>query len=570
MAIGSVSSLGVGSGLELQDILDGLREVDEVRITTKETEKTELESRLEEFDVIKAKLLEMKTHALGLSLSSNFLNRSVSVSDSDILSATVAAGTEADTHAIEVTGLASKSSWQSEGFAAETLSVYVPVTQESTAGYDDADTAQVISEDDTITITHGYGDDRVAVAVDLTAGMTLNDVISAINADSDNDDGMGGTYVTASAFEGEDGKFYLRIEDTGGGSGEENRVMVTLPPADLTFAAPDTTFSYSVGDGADPVEVTVAADTSLSELADLINNDENNPGITASVVDTGTADSPYRLVLTADESGEDSRIFINTPLVDLSLSEVQGADGASLNAQIEVNGIAYERQSNTGIDDIVQGITLNLSKAGTANLTVSVDYQSNQDDITGLVESLNDLIEEITANSGYDEDTEEWGTLAHSAYIKGLEAELTSLAGTVIETGGSYTSLYDLGFEIDREGTVSIDEDILSDALATNFEDVVKLFIGDEDAGVTGLGDLLNERLRTITSSTGLIENEKTSVDDRIDRIDAWIEQETERLDKRYEALTLQFVQLDVYMSQMQSQEDYLTQMFDAFNASKE
>ena len=37
MATGSISTLGVGSGLQLQDILDQLREVDDQVITTKES-----------------------------------------------------------------------------------------------------------------------------------------------------------------------------------------------------------------------------------------------------------------------------------------------------------------------------------------------------------------------------------------------------------------------------------------------------------------------------------------------------------------------------------------------------
>ena len=38
MATGSITSLGIGSGLDLQDIIDQLKEVDEAQITAKQEE----------------------------------------------------------------------------------------------------------------------------------------------------------------------------------------------------------------------------------------------------------------------------------------------------------------------------------------------------------------------------------------------------------------------------------------------------------------------------------------------------------------------------------------------------
>ena len=45
MGSGSVTSLGLGSGLELQDILDQLREVDKAPIDIKEAKKQSLKLR---------------------------------------------------------------------------------------------------------------------------------------------------------------------------------------------------------------------------------------------------------------------------------------------------------------------------------------------------------------------------------------------------------------------------------------------------------------------------------------------------------------------------------------------
>jgi flagellar hook-associated protein 2 len=568
MSIGTISSLGVGSGFELQELLNQLREADEAPITIIKAEKTEVEERLAEFDVVNAKVLAMKSHALALSLESNFLERDISISDEEVLTATVVTGTSETSNSVEVNRLATRSSWQSAGIAGSSTSVYVPTIQESTTGFADTGTTAVTTANETMTVTYASGTDLKTINVDLTSGMTLDQIVDALNTDSDNDDGEGSTYITASTFTGADGKYYLRIASTAGGSGETNRVMVTNFPTGLNFSAPSATFSYSIGSGSTPISVSVAADTTLNGLVTLINDDSNNPGVTASVVDDGSGANSYRLVLTADSSGEDNRISIETQLVDLNLIEAQGSGGASLNAEIVVNGINYQRQKNTGISDIVQGITFNFETVGSATVKVSADTDFIQSEIERLVESFNDLVQEINANSNYDEETEEWGSLAFSPSIKGLVDELNTLMSTVASTGGSITSMYDLGMEFNRDGTITMDADDLTSVISSNFDDIRSLFLSNASSSVTGLGDVLNDRLGDITKSSGLLDTEKDEAQNEIDRLDADIEASTERLDRRFEILTRQFIELDVYVSQMQSQSAYLSNIFDSFNSS--
>lgn len=64
---------------------------------------------------------------------------------------------------------------------------------------------------------------------------------------------------------------------------------------------------------------------------------------------------------------------------------------------------------------------------------------------------------------------------------------------------------------------------------------MASLFIGDSDKGITGLGDILNDKLTQMTRSTGLANGEKTAAEEKIDRLTTGIETATERLDKRYE-----------------------------------
>ncbi|HCY85161.1 MAG TPA: hypothetical protein DHV36_08510 [Desulfobacteraceae bacterium] len=692
MATGSISTLGIGSSLDLQSIIDGLKEADEATITLMEDEVTELQASQDEFNVINAMLLEMKSSALSLSLSSNWLTRTSSVS-SDNISATVADGTETGSYTVDVERLASQSSFMSTGFAAESSSIFVPTSQTSSETFSDPATDIILADGDSMTITYGDEDDEQTITITATGDYTLDDLVTAINTDAANDDGASSTYVTASTvYDSDAGTYTFNITATSGGSGEDNRVEVTTDPTNATFTADDTTFSYEINGTS--VSLTVTADTSLTDLVDQINDDENNAGVTASLVDTGIGTSPYKLVLTADESGEDNRIAITSDLADLSLTEQSGSgymmesetaidpssyiiirqsdnntdfvfqedtgdgysnditatieDGvystgsdlaaavetameeasaasgngidytvswnensqkleiseagtldnlnmrwsassaatdlgftvgedsaitpssSSLKAAVTIDGISYQRQSNSGVTDLVTGITLTFSDTGSSTITVEQETESLEEDITALVTKFAEISAEIDANDDYDEDTNTWGALAKSSSIQSMEGTLLSYLGLEIEVGddNSITSLYDLGLEIDEDGNITIDADTLSDALSSNFDDLKDFFLGDDDTD--GLAETLNDHLLDLTMGNGYIDSETSGIDDKIDALEDSIITQQEIIDSRYETMTTQFVALDQYMNQMESMSSYVSQIFSATKDSEE
>ena len=73
MPLGTISGLGVGSKLDLQGVLDKLRQVDDAAVTSLNDKKTRAKTQLVAFDTVNAKFLAVTANALGLSLDSNFL-----------------------------------------------------------------------------------------------------------------------------------------------------------------------------------------------------------------------------------------------------------------------------------------------------------------------------------------------------------------------------------------------------------------------------------------------------------------------------------------------------------------
>mgnify|MGYP001551820777 CR=1 FL=1 len=179
---------------------------------------------------------------------------------------------------------------------------------------------------------------------------------------------------------------------------------------------------------------------------------------------------------------------------------------------------------------------------------------------------FNDIITEIDTNDDYDPDTDTWGSLARTPSIRTAKESILSVLGTTLDTDGTITSFYDLGFEVNKDGSVSLDEEVLSSKISSSFSDIETFFIGNDS--FTGMGDLLNDKLKSLTQAEGLMDSETDAIDAKITLIDEQIESETERLNKRYETMASQFVALDSYMRQMESQQNYVNEMFSATKKS--
>ncbi len=556
---GEITALGVGSGLPLSDMLEQLREVDDVVVNMKNEELEQLTAKLEEFTVSKNNLLNIKSKALDLSLESTFLKRGASSSDEKVLSVSVMDGAQVQSVSLEVENLAGKSSWKStDGFGSAEAIVYVPKggkTSQTAAG-----TTEAFVENDGV-ITISYGSEGNSLTLNVSAGDSIGQLVNTINGAD--------LPLAAYAVEEDGGRFsfYVRHEDEG--YGEDYRVDIDGGETGLTFAAPEAEFTYQVGDESKTIKV--AGDTTLQGMADLINGELDNLNVTAKIINSGVGDTPYRFILQADNTGEENRISFQSQLLGLVLEEDNGIDPetgeqVSLNANFTLDGIHYQRQTNS-VADVWAGVTLALEGEGTASISITNDDSRVEELIAGLVDDYNTALQEIKADVGYDAEEKKFGLLADTQ-VRGLTSELQGMISTIVgaDTQGNITSMLDLGMEFQRDGTVALNTATLDSALAANREDVTEFFLGDVERGITGFGDRLNDKLRSLTGGLGMFEVGKTTTEEKIRDLKLTIESETARLDKRYELLTQQFVQLDRYMREMTSLGDYLAGQFDSLS----
>lgn len=563
MATGSITSLGIGSGLDLQDIIDQLKEVDEARITVKERKQAELQTQVDAYNTVNAKLFSIKSNALNLSLASNFLANSVSISDEDILSATVGDGYEKSSFSVDVTQKAQRNSWTSAGVESKTDVMFA----EPASGIADHDTTQVTTQSETLNIFYGAAGDQQQIDISLDSGMTLSEITDEINNSSNNKDTDGNQLVTASFTRGDNGDYYIRLSATSGGNSAGSEINV----AGFDWVAADTTVAIAQGD--DTMYLSVPPGTTYEETANLINGSEDNPGVTAAMIDNGDSVNPYQLTLTSDDTGEDARLSL-TNLA--GLTEVTGAGGESLNAEFTVNGISYSRQSNSGIDNVIDGVTLELKRVGESTLDVEISHDTVKEDLLSMIKGFNDLVSYITGTDEESSDTESETEDDTDNAFEGsnsagrIVSQLKSLLTARIDLDTGYTSLMDLGLEIAKDGTISIDEDTFDEAIAKDPDALRTLFLGDTDKRITGLADVINDALSEMVGSTGIASTEIDEAEAKIDRLDQGIDNETARLTKKYEIMSAEFTRLDTYISQLNSQADLLTSLIDSFSTSKD
>ncbi len=236
------------------------------------------------------------------------------------------------------------------------------------------------------------------------------------------------------------------------------------------------TLTIQVGAGAAKNVTLDASNNTLEGLRDTIN--AADAGVNATIINDGST-TPYKLVLTSSASGAANTIQITNNLsagelhdTVASLAEVRQGKDASLN----VNGVAVKSASNS-VTTVIPGVTLNLIKAGDTTLSVTRDTSAVQGAVNQFVNAYNNVNDTITKLTAYDATTKTGGPLLGDSLAQNLQTRIRSiLSNAVTGTGGTLTTLSQIGVAFQKDGSLAIDGTKLSKALTNNFSDIAALF----------------------------------------------------------------------------------------------
>lgn len=392
---------------------------------------------------------------------------------------------------------------------------------------------------------------RAALDVELSAYGSVKSALSGLQtaAETLGKSDKFGSYVAKSSDED-----VFTATATGGKSAESLEVEVLALAtshrlASVAFSSSDAvvgigTLSFSAGDNSFDITIDGANNT-VEGLRDAINDSDENTSVSASTINV---DGGTRLVLTARGSGTDGQISVNNPgglPVDGGGSAFEQISPAS-DASMVVHGFPVTSSSNS-VSDVIEGVTLDLTGLGKAQMDSSRDTTGLRASVDAFVSSYNSMATTLTSLST--------SQLQGDALPRGIDRAMREAFLGAIDLGNeSSTTALNLGFSFDRFGTLSVDETNFNDAMDQGVERYVTAFSRPE----TGLANRFIDLIDEYTGAGGIIDGREDGIDTRKSSIDDQIERIEYRLEKSSIRLRRQFTAMDQIVTNLQSTSSFL------------
>jgi flagellar hook-associated protein 2 len=329
-----------------------------------------------------------------------------------------------------------------------------------------------------------------------------------------------------------------------------------------TIASDSGSMTLSVGDQDFTIDYT--ADTTLEDLKNSI-NDVAGDAVNATIVQVAEGD--YRLFLNSADTGSNQDISFTDDSGNLSgtqLTDDLTAVQLGVDAEFTFNGQEITRSSNE-VDDLITGYDITLKELGTSEVSVTQNRENITDKIDSFVEKYNSAMDEIGRATKNSTDSSERGIFSSDSTFKAMERDLRNMLDKV---GGGVGTIYDYGFDIDKDGKMSIDKTVFNDKMDENPANVEAFFSGGDftnaDGSVTTVEGAFTEMSDTTyeyTRFNGMLDNYKTYLDENTSSLEESKTRATERLDAKYETLKKQYAAYDSMIASFDNAAAAFTEM---------
>jgi flagellar hook-associated protein 2 len=493
----TISSLGTGSGLDLNALLTNLMSAEQAPLVALKKIEASYQARISSFGTVQSSLSSLQSATnfmvpgVGITASSKFSIPQAAVADTTIASATAEATAATSSYSLEVSSLAKAQRLVTPaygvGSSASTvigtgkLKIEFGTLSTDLANYtadNDTDSTPTVNRTKTITID--------------STNNTLGGLRDSINAS--------GADVTASIVVGTGG---AQLVLTGKQTGLSSIMKMTM----TDFVAPAVNPSYVGPPATDPRLVAI----------------DRNP------ISGGSG----------------------------MLSDTAAGGQVASNAAFTINGIAGSSTSNT-VTGMIEGVTLNLSKttavATPTTITVSKDNSTNlTSGLTTFVKAYNDATQTMATLGAFDLVTKKAGALQGNSALLNAQSQVRNQLFNVTAGGSSpYQRLSDIGISLGKDGKLSLDASKLNAAIAADYTSVANLVstVGKAyQTTLTGLVGITGSIPSAVSGTSSLITDNKANQTRLSARLTA--------IESRYRK---QFTALDSVVASMKSTSTYLTQ----------
>lgn len=500
----AVSSLGIGSGLDLNTLLSGLKTAEQVPLAAIQTKQTSYTTKLTAYGQLGSALDTLQTAASALAKPELYTGVKATSSGTDVLTATAGTTASNGTYALNVTQLTQAQSLATTGVASATTKIgtgsaistvtveFGTIFSDATGGgtYPLATPDAATGKYTGATFKANVLPDGVAAAYfDIPAGSTLTAIAKKINETAD----LG---VTASIVN--DGSALpSRLVLTSTKTGETSSMKISVAGGDPAFSS--LLSNDPAGAPATQLQQTVTAQNTKLTV--------NGIAITSA---TNTVEGAIQ-----DVKMNVSKIGSTTLSVKQDADSVKNAISTFVNAY---NNLQSLTKKLTAFDA--------TSKSGAVLLGDST--------LRNIQVGIRSALTSVQANAG-----------------SGLT--MLSQIGVSFEKDGTLA--------IDS----TTNPVKLATVLSGNMSGVGKLFSGV--GGVGGYGAQLSSLLTSYTSTTsGTLTAATKGINTTLDVLGKQYTAMSERVESTVARYKAQFTQLDVMMSKMNQTSSYLTQQFEALN----
>lgn len=340
--------------------------------------------------------------------------------------------------------------------------------------------------------------------------------------------------------------------------------IITIAVGDGESVSIDTTPKLAVGEsGEDGYQAAVSF--TYETLAEKI---DSLTGVNASLEQVGT--DSYRLVIKSSESGVDNALTISGTAADdaiLGFNKEEIIDGVTISNHILeaadmtalVDGVEYNVSSNS-LE--VDGLKIVASETGVSSINISKDNASIETSMNTFIEKYNELVTLID-NEVYSTDSNIDDKSSLKDILDQIKDKLFGSYGTSTDT-----SVFNYGFELDKEGTgiLSLDSTTFNAALDENPEALRAIFIGTAEN--EGFGTQVKALIDEMGFTTGVIGLYESSLQSREETLDDELETAIETLDDKYTQLSAQFGSYAALITSYESSFSGLQLMIDQSTAS--
>ena len=384
----SISSPGIGSGLDVNSIISQMMAVERRPLQLLQTSASSIDTKISSYGQVKSALSALYDAANGLMSPSVWQSKQISSTDKDVLTGSVSTAAGVGNFSVQVTALASRQSLASGSFASGALMGSAGTLSLQTGRWDAAGT--------------GFTGAGAAVPISIEASDTLADVASKINSANAGVSAVvvkgtnGDQLLVRGTNTGQENGFALSALQNGSppapGSAlsklvyDQDSVAAAQASMTRTVMAQDATFTIN------GIEATSATNT----VTDVV------PGVTLNLLKTST--TPVEVTVSADKKAVRDKVEAFQQAynkINTLLAEQTRYDQGSKTAQpLQGDSTA------TGLQNALRGLLGRPDATGTYFTNVGLELQRDGSlsiNATKLDAALNDLPkleQNLTASTG--------------------------------------------------------------------------------------------------------------------------------------------------------------------------